>query len=756
MKQRVLTLLCFCLLLPSRGFAECYVLEGESCTLAYVSGDGNTNGTYSSVFSLPYAGQSLSFTYALAESASNWHTLSVEWSKDNSTWSTFDGWTSGEITDATARTQVFTLSEEAKYIRFKRTANKGTFSSGQKAFNVNAINVVMADSFMLDKTSLAFPNMPVNTQSEAQTVAVRFQNAGTEMSVSSSSEDFAASIAEGSAMDCRGTKTLQVVFQPTTEGNKEATITVTTNADGHSDTIKVSGSAFKTVEPTHTFAGSASYRVDESIDLASVWTSNSPAACTYSIVSFTPLSAGDGGAAPTLAADNTLPLTQAGTLVVQLAQDETDGFYSLTSTQTIQITKYDVSASISQTSATWDAIISEPFAISYDLTDYTVVALDPAIATYADGSIQTYAETGTARFALSRAEDYKYSPLAQTLSISVAAAQESCSYEKADEVSFQGNSSYTYELPYACNKLSIQLRHQSGGSATAVLTGYDSEGVSVQTICSLSLSSDYATYSYDIDTRIRKITCEYTGAGNNAKANAKNLVATRAVYLRSSESEKNLESTMGTDATGTIDIQYSSCSGSTIKVISDNPKIKVSLTSFSAEDIGTQTISITCDASEIGAESATITLYDQSKKATVDIVCTITGLPQTITWENAPTACKVGDKIPLEAKASSGLEVVYYLDQTGEYAEIDWEDNVLKAIAVGAVQLRVSQGGNAQYEPAEDLVLTIAIGENTSTATEQVEDGEQVAARKMIRNGQLYILRNGMLYDARGRLVVSE
>ena len=80
----------------------------------------------------------------------------------------------------------------------------------------------------------------------------------------------------------------------------------------------------------------------------------------------------------------------------------------------------------------------------------------------------------------------------------------------------------------------------------------------------------------------------------------------------------------------------------------------------------------------------------------------------------------------------------------------------LVAVAKGAIQLRVSQEGNEQYAQAEDLVLSINIEASNTTATHPITEEEHSSVRKMIHNGQLYILRNGMQYDACGRVVSAQ
>lgn len=616
----------------------------------------------------------------------------------------------------------------------------------------------------------------------------------------------------------------------------------------------------------------------------------------------------------------------AGTATVTFKQAETYKWTELTASQEITVTKYDLSASISQSAATWDATINNPFAISYDLNDYTVEALDPAIATYTNGAIQTYAETGTARFVISRAEDCKYNQLAETLSINVAPAQESC-YVLEDNTQYtvgdnsDNKNGVNFEWEGAAAKLSVLVHRQGAGYGGFTISAYYGDGTKT-TIKNLSRNEIPTSFGdtpieVDIPAGVNKVNLAADGVLNKYFTNLK---ITRAPYFSPSETNKTIESTIGTNATGTIQVQYSSCGG-TVKVVSDNPKITVSPASFYAEGSGTQEITLTGDATVLGTETATITIYDQSKKTTVNVTSTITRIPQTITWnssfenldvfntvaldatasgattvtysiaeedqakaailenvlsfneagtvhvvataaqsdryegvsdtvsvevrlaqpevsqwptatltygetltgvvlrgeskiegtfqwdesvteadlavvktagtytydvkfvptegglfntlygkatitiveatqtiswENAPKACKVGERIALKAVASSGLAVEYYVDQMGNYAEIDAERNELVALAKGAIQLRVSQAGEAGKYAAAEERWTIDIEAGNTTATEQVSANEQVMVRKVLRDGVLYILRDGQCYDTCGRLVDAE
>ena len=176
--------------------------------------------------------------------------------------------------------------------------------------------------------------------------------------------------------------------------------------------------------------------------------------------------------------DGKLKAVGAGTAIVTFSQAETYKWTELTASQTITITKYDLSASIRQSAATWDETINNPFAISYDLNDYTVESLDPSIATYADGIIQTYTETGTARFLISRPEDYKYNQLAETLSINVAAEQKSCYVlEQFDEVNINYyDGAKQYNLSGIGERLSVLVHKQNYGTQDFTIQGYDANG----------------------------------------------------------------------------------------------------------------------------------------------------------------------------------------------------------------------------------------------------------------------------------------
>ena len=131
---------------------------------------------------------------------------------------------------------------------------------------------------------------------------------------------------------------------------------------------------------------------------------------------------------------------------------------------------------------------------------------------------------------------------------------------------------------------------------------------------------------------------------------------------------------------------------------------------------------------------------------------------QTITWELTNFVMKVGDVLNLTAVATSGLEVTYTLDDD-TYAEIN--NNVLTALQVGTVIVTASQDGTyvdefgdeyTNYFAADPVSQTITIvAKDVNTGTDLTFP--EVKATKIIRDGRLYIIRNGHTYNVNGQVV---
>lgn len=137
---------------------------------------------------------------------------------------------------------------------------------------------------------------------------------------------------------------------------------------------------------------------------------------------------------------------------------------------------------------------------------------------------------------------------------------------------------------------------------------------------------------------------------------------------------------------------------------------------------------------------------------------TVSPAPQSIEWDLTDFVIEVGDTLHLTAVATSGLEVTYALDSE-ELAEIS--GNILIGLQVGMVTITASQSGvyvdefgdeYANYLAAEPVSQTITIvAKDINTGADMIFN--EVQATKVIRDGRLYIIRNGHIYNANGQVI---
>ena len=151
---------------------------------------------------------------------------------------------------------------------------------------------------------------------------------------------------------------------------------------------------------------------------------------------------------------------------------------------------------------------------------------------------------------------------------------------------------------------------------------------------------------------------------------------------------------------------------------------------------------------------------DQASFAIVEnqVEIHVTPALQTIEWELTDFVMEVGDTLHLTAVATSGLEVTYTLDSE-ELAEIS--GNILIGLQVGMVTITASQSGvyvdefgdeYANYLAAEPVSQTITIvAKDINTGADMIFN--EVQATKVIRDGRLYIIRNGHIYNANGQVI---
>ena len=128
----------------------------------------------------------------------------------------------------------------------------------------------------------------------------------------------------------------------------------------------------------------------------------------------------------------------------------------------------------------------------------------------------------------------------------------------------------------------------------------------------------------------------------------------------------------------------------------------------------------------------------------------VSPLAQEIVWTLDTLVMTVGDTLVLNAVATSGLEVSYYLSNGDVFA---MESNMLIAQYVGEVEVAATQDGNNNYLAAEVVAYTITVvaadDDDVTTGLEDMLDN-QVKVSKIIRDGKMYIIRGNQVYDMLG------
>lgn len=125
---------------------------------------------------------------------------------------------------------------------------------------------------------------------------------------------------------------------------------------------------------------------------------------------------------------------------------------------------------------------------------------------------------------------------------------------------------------------------------------------------------------------------------------------------------------------------------------------------------------------------------------------------QEIEWNFTQNFISVGDILEFDATATSGYAVIYEMESNG-YAMLD--GNKLTAVAAGTVVITaqqdgVDEDGNENYLAAEPVSFTITIA-SASTGNGLVIT--EVRARKVVRNGEVVIIRGEEVYNLRGQRI---
>ena len=110
------------------------------------------------------------------------------------------------------------------------------------------------------------------------------------------------------------------------------------------------------------------------------------------------------------------------------------------------------------------------------------------------------------------------------------------------------------------------------------------------------------------------------------------------------------------------------------------------------------------------------TMADAYNSVEATTTLTITPATQTINWTLDATSLFVNATLPLNATASSGLEVTYTITEGQDIVAI--EGNNIVAKKAGTATITASQAGNNNYLAAEPVAQTITVDKATPVITE--------------------------------------
>lgn len=544
----------------------------------------------------------------------------------------------------------------------------------------------------------------------------------TEFSLSSSSSSQSKTVVSNNT-NLETNSTITVYFKPSSEGNKSATLTISSSNGLDNITIGLTGTGQATVNPEYTCNIANRYYVDDaSIDLNSLWTSTSPATKTYSIKadSWTPAGTNNSGATVPAITNNRLSLGQAGTLTIKLTQASYTGYYSGSDEKTIEIRKRPntiyVKGNANYSNSIYVDSYDNGLTLTADNTDYTNCPISnnqtagQDIATFYQNVKVVYSsyKLGTATWTLSQPENYKYQAGNGSFTVNVIDQEEATDCYVKTDINSEHKFSDSWETTWNDENAAGTLRFEACAQAAWIdgMNVYqliDGNWSFIEYIDHDHMHTHYTNYSYSLDQRAKGVKFEKEGTLNRW---VKNVYVTRSTYINASNVTIDRTSTGNPvypkDGTGvgTLTINYSLANGGDLKIINDNPKFTLDNTTISNVDCktGTATINISYESDKAGTDVAHLVIYNKVYRKEVTVTGITAKRNQEVHWEIGD-ALRVGTQTENAAWVTVGSEVSYSSSNT---TLLEVVDGKLVAKAEGEVTITATAQGNDEYNAVED------------------------------------------------------
>lgn len=472
-------------------------------------------------------------------------------------------------------------------------------------------------------------------------------------------------------------------------------------------------------------------RVDGTINVAFSNQNNEDTPITAFITEQSQSSSVNNGTDVIAYENGTIIAKNAGTAKITFTQEATEKYEGYTST-TYDITVNKIANPITITldgqSATairlkYGVTATLSYSSPNDDTEFTVNRKSGSYTTCSGSTITAGNTAGTDIYEITQAETYKYEAGYATFSIRVNNTDEAIGYvlDEGTEYSHGAGAGviHTYTLSGPGETLYYSARRSTAVAIYYNLYAeYSTDGNSWnEAHNNTSLGTDNKEFSCSIPETARYVRFRLPGGGTGTKY-VNNVKVTRKTYVRASADNTNL----GTVYTGetrqaTFTVDYSTTNGGNIHINSSNANFVLSEAELAAPNNSdgskTFTVTYTPNPSQLGEESALITVADLFYSQEISLTATAAKRDNTLTVIGEQNL-KVGDVIEnVYSNKNSNADLNVSISNEGVVA-YDSSTNTLTASSEGTATVTFTQNANDMYYAVSKSV-TVNVTKHANT-----------------------------------------